>query len=285
VTVRVATRGSALARAQAEMSIAAMGLTDVEIVVVKTTGDRKPEDSVDELSGQGWFTGDVELALTEGRADIAVHSAKDLPLKLGDGLVMAAYLPRADCRDAFVSKDGATLDDLTPWSRVGTSSARRNAWIGEMRPDLECVAIRGNVDTRLAKLDRGDVDALVLAVAGLDRLGLGDRVTQRLDATQFVPSPAQGAIAIQTSETGDARQIVSAVDDPDTRVAVDAERAVLEGLGGGCLMPLGAHASVVGDEIRLVAALQIGGRIKRVEVSGNVDDARQLGLAAAAKLQ
>jgi hydroxymethylbilane synthase len=267
------------------MAVAAMSLSDFEIVVIKTTGDRNPEESVDELSGQGWFTGDVELALIESRADIAVHSAKDLPLKLGDGLVVAAYLPRGDCRDAFVNKDGATLDDLTPWSRVGTSSARRNAWIGEMRPDLECISIRGNVDTRLAKLDRGDVDALVLAVAGLDRLGLGDRATQRLDAWQFVPSPAQGAIAIQTSKTTEAYQIAAAVDDRNTRVAVEAERAVLEGLGGGCLLPLGAHASVEGDEIHLIAALERNGRVKRVEVTGTIDDARRLGLAAAAKLQ
>jgi len=285
VTIRLATRGSALARAQTDMAVAAMGLTDVEIVVIKTTGDRKPEESVDELSGQGWFTGDVELALMEGRADIAVHSAKDLPLKLGDGLVAAAYLRRGDCRDAVVSKDGATLDDLTPWSRVGTSSARRNAWIGEMRPDLECVSIRGNVDTRLAKLDRGDVDALVLAVAGLDRLGLGDRATQRLDAREFVPAPAQGAVAIQTSQSAEAYAIVAAVDDRNTRVAVEAERAVLEGLGGGCMLPLGAYATVDGDEIQLVAAFESGGKVRRVEVAGPIDNAHRIGLAAAAKLQ
>lgn len=285
MTVRLATRGSALARAQTEMAVAALGLTNFEIVVIKTTGDRKPEESVDELSGQGWFTSDVELALMEGRADVAVHSAKDLPLKLGDGLVVGAYLPRADCRDAFVTTDGATFDDLTPWSRVGTSSARRNAWIGELRPDLQCVSIRGNVDTRLAKLERGDVDALVLAVAGLDRLGLGERATERLDARQFVPAPAQGAVAIETSRTAEAYQAVAAVDDRNTRLAVEAERAVLEGLGGGCMLALGAHATVDGDKIHLVAALASGGRIKRVELTGPVADAHQLGMAAAGELQ
>ena len=285
MTIRLATRGSALARAQTDMAVAAMGLTDYEIVVIHTTGDRKPEDSVDELSGQGWFTSDVETALLDDRADVAVHSAKDLPLKLGDGLVVGAYLTRGDCRDAFVTKSGATLDDLTPWSRVGTSSARRNAWIAEMRPDLECVAIRGNVDTRLAKLDRGDVDALVLAVAGLDRLGLGERATQRLDPRSFVPSPAQGAVAVQTSKTAELYAVVAAADDRNTRLALQAERAVLEGLGGGCALPLGAHATVNGDEIHLFAALEKGGKVKRVELLGPVDGAHVLGLDAAAKLQ
>jgi hydroxymethylbilane synthase len=267
------------------MAVAALGLSDFEIVVIKTIGDRKPDQPIDELSGQGWFSGDVELALTEGRADIAVHSAKDLPLRLGDGLVVGAYLPRGDCRDAFVSKDGATFTELTPWSSVGTSSARRNAWIGEIRPDLQCVSIRGNVDTRLAKLERGDVDALVLAVAGLDRLGLGDRATERLDARQFVPAPAQGAVAIEVAGTSDAYQLVAAADDRNTRVEVEAERAVLEGLGGGCLLPLGAHATAEGGEIQLVAALQSGGKIKHVELAGSIENPHELGLAAAARLR
>jgi hydroxymethylbilane synthase len=285
MTVRFATRGSALARAQTDLAVAAVGAGDVEIVVVTTPGDRRPEAAIDELSGQGWFTSDVETALVEGRADAAVHSAKDLPLKLAAGLVVGAYLPRADCRDALVSRDGLLFADLRPGSKVGTSSARRAAWIAQTRPDLQCVPIRGNVDTRLAKLDRGDVDALVLAVAGLDRLGLGGRATQRLDAVTFVPAPAQGAVAIQVAADSPAFAMVAQADDPDTRVAVDAERAVLEGLGGGCILPLGAHATVEGDDVHLIAALQSGGEVKRVELHGTRDNAHELGLNAAEKLR
>src|SRR5262249_30686290 len=152
--------------------------------------------------GQGWFTSDVEAALLEGRADAAVHSAKDLPLQLHDGMTVAAYLPRADARDAVVTATGVSLQELPAGSKVGSSSARRAAWITASRPDLTVEAIRGNVDTRLAKLDAGQYDALILAAAGLDRIGKSERIVERLDPREFPPAPAQGVIAIETADSG-----------------------------------------------------------------------------------
>jgi hydroxymethylbilane synthase len=283
--IRLASRGSALALAQVDDVIARLSGCEPEIVVISSLGDRRQDAPIGELSGQGWFTSDIEAALGDGRADAAVHSAKDLPLQLAPGMDLPAFLPRADCRDALVTRDGATLDELQLGAVVGTSSVRRGSWIRAFRDDLQIQPIRGNVDTRLNKLDSGEVDALLLAAAGLDRLGRGDRAVQRLDPAEFPPAPAQGVIAVETRDAGEHREAVSAIDDADARCALVAERAVLEGLGGGCLLPLGAWAEVHGDGITLHAAFGTGTDVKRVQLSGGIDEARDLGLRAAGMLR
>jgi hydroxymethylbilane synthase len=286
--LRLATRGSRLARAQATLAAESLRRCGVEVretVVIQAQGDQRPAVPLAELDGEGWFSAALEQALVEGRADAAVHSAKDLPGRLRDGLLVAAYLERADCRDGLVTRDGRGLAALPSGAAVGTSSARRAALLGALRPDLVAVAIRGNVDTRLAKLDRGEVDGLLLACAGLDRIGAGARLSERLDPLTFVPAPCQGAIAVETLAGGAASDLCARADHPETRAAATAERAVLAGLGGGCRMALGAWARVEEGRLVLTAALDGAGGLRRVELAGDPRAPGELGERVAAKLR
>jgi hydroxymethylbilane synthase len=287
-TLRLATRGSALALRQSTLAaecLRAAGHDAIETLVIRTEGDRRADAPTDQLEGQGWFTADIERSLLEGRADIAVHSAKDLPSALAPGLTIAAYLPRADPRDGVVSASGDVLEALPSGATVGTSSARRAGLLAALYPSVRAVAIRGNVDTRLRKLDAGEVDALLLACAGLDRLSLGHRFTQRLHAAEFVPSPAQGAIALEAVTGSAAADACAGAGDATTRIAVTAERAVLISLGGGCLLPLGAWARVEDGRLVLTAALVVDGAIRRAEGSGSLDAPEALGEMVAARLR
>lgn len=287
-TLRLATRGSALALKQTALArdaLTASGRIDIEALVVRTEGDRRSNAPIDELDGQGWFTADLERTVLDGRAAVAVHSAKDLPSQLAPGLSVAAYLTRADARDGVVTVAGRTLAELPAGATVGTSSARRAGLLRAFYPGLRAVPIRGNVDTRLHKLESGEVDALVLACAGLDRLGLGDRLVERLDPIEFVPSPAQGAIALETVTGSPAWRACAAVDDAATSTAVTAERAVLAALGGGCLLPLGAWARVEDGRLILVAALVVDGEVRRAEAAGPIETPGSLGEMVAARLR
>ena len=283
MTLRLATRGSALARAQAALVAAAVG-GDCELVIVSTGGDRDQSTPVEAMTGQGWFTSEVEAAVLSGRADAAVHSAKDLPTTLAAGLAVVATLPRADVRDALVTR-GETLRALPAGATVGTSSVRRAHLLAWLRPDLRVVPMRGNVDTRLRRLDEGAVDALLLAAAGLDRLGRGDRVTERLDPRVVVPAPAQGAIAVEADPASAVAAAVAGADDPDTHTAIRVERAVLVALGGGCLLPLGVWARREGAELVVSAVLAGNGELRRVELGGPADRPAELAERVAAALR
>jgi hydroxymethylbilane synthase len=287
-TLRLATRGSALARRQAVLASAALrgaGYADLATVIVRTEGDRRTDVAIGDLEGQGWFTADLEQGLLDGRADIGVHSAKDLPSALAPGLTVAGYLPRADVRDGVVSLRGTSLEALPPGATVGTSSARRIGLLAAMYPALRAVPMRGNVDTRLRKLEDGQVDALMLACAGLDRLDLGERCTERLDPAAFVPAPAQGAIALEAVLGSAAARACEAVTDALTATAVAAERAVLVSLGGGCLLPLGAWARVEEGRLVLTAALVADATVRRAELSGSLAEPEALGEVVAARLR
>jgi hydroxymethylbilane synthase len=286
--LRLATRGSALARAQTSIAGEALveaGGVEIETLVVRTEGDRRTTAPIEQLEGQGWFTAELEQSLIDGRADVAVHSAKDLPSALADSLTLAAYLPRADPRDGVVSTGGRTLAQLPEGATIGTGSARRAGLLAALYPHLRPVAIRGNVDTRIRKLEAGEYDGLVLACAGLDRLGIGDRCTERLDPVIFVPSPAQGAIALEVVSGSAAAQRCATVTDPATTAAVIAERAVLAGLGGGCLLPLGAWARIEDGRLHLVATLVQDGALRRTEATGSVEDPLTLGALVAGRLR
>jgi hydroxymethylbilane synthase len=248
--VRIATRGSPLALWQANAVAARLG-TDAEIVVIKTEGDRKADVPLDSMAGRGVFTTEVQAAVLDGRAEIAVHSAKDLPSSAElqtDGLVLACVPERADPRDCLI---GSTLDALPHGATVGTGSARREALLHHLRPDLKFTPLRGNIATRLARV--GELDAIVGAVAALTRLGETDRITEAFDPDVFVPQVAQGALAVECRpDDASTRDRLAAIDDADAHRCVLAERAFLAELGGGCDAPVGAYARLVDGEIRLV---------------------------------
>ena len=244
--IRVATRGSALARWQAD-SVAGL-LTDVapgievEIVVVLTTGDRDRTTPLEEMGGQGVFVKEVQTAVLEGRADLAVHSAKDLPGASTDGLVLAAVPERADPRDALV---GCRWVDLPVGATVATGSIRRRAHLAHLRPDLLFVGLRGNIETRLARVS--DVDAVVTAMAALDRLGLAPDIVDPLEPAVLLPQVAQGALAVECRDDDELRTLLATIEDPSARRAVDAERAFLAELGAGCDLPIAAYSRLLVD--------------------------------------
>ena len=293
-TLRLGTRGSALALVQARTVAAllkARTSTDCEIVVIKTSGDKMADARLSEIGGKGLFVKEIEEALLAGTIDLAVHSSKDMPALIPAGLEVRATLPREDPRDALVLPAPATsipFDEavrrLGAAARVGTSSVRRVAQLTALLPHAQFVPFRGNLDTRLRKLDQGDVHAIILAAAGLRRLGMASRITMTLPATACVPSPGQGIVAVEIRANDDAvRQIISRIDDADASVALEAERAVVEALGGGCQTPIGALARPVdADTLELVAVVAAldGSRIVRATATGPRRDAAALGWRA-----
>ena len=255
--LRVATRGSTLARLQSDAVVRYLGI-DAEIVVVQTTGDRRTDVPIHTLGGTGVFVKEVEDAVLRGDADVAVHSAKDLPSTTAPGLVLAAVPERADPRDALV---GSGLADLPPGARVATGSVRRRAQLANLRPDLTFAELRGNIGTRLDKASA--YDAVVVACAALDRLGAGDRVGERLDPSVLLPQVAQGALAVECRvDDDDTRALLATIDDVGAHREVAAERAFLEQLGGGCNLPCGALAVADDGSLAIEALLAtLDGRI------------------------
>ena len=248
MNLRIGSRGSPLALWQANHIAALLrgqGHT-VEIEIIKTTGDRLQEVTFAQVGSKGMFTKEIEEALAEGRVDLAVHSLKDLPTELPEPFALGATPPRVDPRDVFVSVMYTNLASLPHGARVGTSSQRRRAQLKALRPDIEAVEFRGNVDTRLRKLSEGQVDAILLAAAGLDRLEKTEWVRERLEPKDFCPAAGQGSLGIETRK-GDAATLaaVAFLDDQATRFAVTAERAALAALGGGCQVPIGIHCRAI----------------------------------------
>ena len=287
--IRIGSRGSSLALAQAGLVQQALELEGrtSRIVIIETEGDRRASDTA---WGEGAFVAAIEQALLAGRVDIAVHSAKDVPTDEDPRLRIAAYLPRADPRDALVVRPDAEerrLAELPPGARVGTDSPRRTGFLLAHRSDLLVRPLHGNVDTRLRRLDDGDADALVLACAGLDRMDLADRIAERIDPELIPPAPGQGAIAIQV-RCDDPRMLSvgASLDDRPTRLAVEAERAFLTASGGGCRAPVGALATVIGEELEVLAgyAAPDGSRATLARLSGPVDAGARLGRDLAAQL-
>jgi hydroxymethylbilane synthase len=251
-TLRLGSRGSKLALVQAEMVRALLAEKGAacEIVVVKTTGDRIQDRSLADLGGKGLFVKELELALLAGEIDLAVHSMKDVPVALADGLAIGAILPREDPRDAFLSHLAPTLEQLPPRARVGTSSVRRQAQVARARPDLEILLLRGNVDTRIAKLDAGNYDAILLANAGLKRLGLAHRATSLLPLQDWLPALAQGAIGIELRrDDGDTARAVGQLNDPLAEVALACEHAFQAALDGSCRSPIAGLAAYTGAHL------------------------------------
>lgn len=287
MALRIGTRASKLALAQTNyvadrLREAHPGL-EIELVEITTAGDRDQASALSE--GVGWFTSTIQQALQAGEIDVAVHSFKDLPTKRPEGLVIAAVPVREDPRDALVSRSGKTLLELPAGAVVGTSSPRREAQIRGIRADLDIRPIRGNVDTRLRKLDDGEYDAIVLALAGLRRLGLEDRVTQVFGLYDIVPAPAQGVIAVEC-RAGDAetRRLLAAIDNQAIRQSVAAERAFLAEIDAGCSFPAAAFAEHFGTTLKLHGLLAPEGNIVRSKITGPADAAAGLGRELAREL-
>jgi len=289
--LRIATRQSALALWQAEhvagLLRAAHPQLAVELVPMTTRGDQITDRSLAAIGGKGLFLKELEVAMAQRRADIAVHSFKDVPMEVDAGFAIGAVLERADPADAFVSVHFARLDSLPHGAKVGTSSLRRAAQLRALRADLRTVDLRGNVNTRLAKLDAGDYDAIVLACAGLDRLGLAARIRHRLDPPTWLPAAAQGAIAVEHRE-GDARvaELLKSLHDADTAMCVAAERAMTRRLQGSCQVPIAAFCLLT--EIGLHLSGLVGdassGRLIRADDDGQSEAPEALGERVAARL-
>ena len=291
-TLRIATRQSPLALWQTEHVAARLIALHPELSVIlvpmSTRGDQVLDRSLAAVGGKGLFLKELEEAMLRGEADCAVHSLKDVPMALEPGFALPAILARADHADAFVSNGHDGIDALPRGARVGTSSLRRQAQLRARRPDLQLADLRGNVNTRLAKLDAGDYDAIVLACAGLERLGLGLRIRQRLDAPGWLPAPAQGAIAVECRDGDEATaRLLSVLDDADTRCCVEAERALNRSLGGSCQVPIAAFARLKDGCIDLQGLVGDAndGRLLRARAAGAMEAADALGREVAERLR
>ena len=292
--LRIGSRGSPLALVQARevaarlAAAAGIDAEGIEIKVIRTTGDVVVDRVLADAGGKGLFTKEIEEALLDGSIDLAVHSSKDLPTILPPGLVLAGFLPREDARDAFISQKAQTLGELPPGAVIGTASPRRQALVKMLRPDAVVVMLRGNVETRLRKLEGGEIDATLLAVAGLKRLGLLAAATAILDPDQFVPAVGQGAIGLETrADDSRTRALVAAIDDADTRAALAAERAFLGVLDGSCRTPIGGHATIEGGTLRFhgIIVKPDGSEAFTVVREGRRDSAAELGADAGRELR
>lgn len=292
--LRIGTRGSRLALAQADVAVARLEEAAAEagiacsfdVIQIRTKGDRHRDLPFEAIGPKGVFAAELQIALLRNEVDVAVHSAKDLPATEPDGLAIAAVPPRIEPRDVLVSRGGEALDELPPGSSVGTSSARRKAQLGVLRPELEVVPFRGNVDTRLRKVSSGEVDAAILAGAGMRRLGREDEVTEWLDPARFLPPPGQGAIAIEVrmDEVFGELAWMGGAEDAPSRTAFDCERAFMQAMEGGCDVPLGAWARATDGRVVCdgFVADEAGRRHFRTSATG--DDPKAVGEALARDL-
>jgi hydroxymethylbilane synthase len=285
--LRIGSRGSQLALWQANhiKELLEQRGHRVEIEIIKTTGDKITDVALAQVGTKGMFTKEIEDALAENRVDLAVHSLKDLPTEIPSGFEIAAIPPRLDARDAFCSHKFKRIEDLPQGARVGTSSLRRQAQLKALRPDLDTHALRGNVDTRLRKLEAGEYDAVILAAAGLKRLGKQDSIRQLLDAKVMCPAAGQGALAVEIRKDDSAvRQHVVFLDDAAARLTTTCERALLNKMGGGCQVPIGAFAEVILGRLHLQAVVARPDGSMVLRKSGEGDDPVQLGEMVGAAL-
>jgi hydroxymethylbilane synthase len=289
-TLRIGTRGSALALAQANWVKGEIERqwpdVAVSLQMIKTRGDHFVEASLQAIGGKGVFTKEIEEALLKGEIDLAVHSMKDLPTELAPGLAVLAVPEREDARDVLVSRSGARLSELPAGARIGTGSLRRKAQLLHYRSDLSVAAIRGNIDTRLNKLDAGEADALVMAAAGLKRIGQEGRVSEFLSADVCVSAVAQGALALEARDDQQLREELEFLNDIPTYLEVEAERGLLRRLGGGCHLPVGGRAQVYGEliEINAIVADPDGTEFYKAELAGMAEKAEALGKELADRL-
>ena len=280
----LATRKSKLAQKQTETIIAMLKekqKIDAKKLLVVTEGDKRLDVTLDKIGGKGLFVKEIELALLEGKAQGAVHSMKDVPYELAEDFELVAMPEREDVRDVFVSRDGISLKNLRKGAIIGTSSIRRAAQLRKIRSDLNIVPIRGNVGTRLEKMKNEGMDGIILAAAGLKRLGMEDIITEYLDPKVFIPAVGQGALGIECLKNSESRKYFKALDDKDTRIAVEAERSFMKRLNGGCHTLIGCYAEIKNDDLYMIGTFEVNGKIIVKDITGKKDDNIQLGIKLA----
>lgn len=276
----IATRRSSLALVQTDTIINILKEeygAECEKVLIETIGDIRLDVTLDKIGGKGLFVKDIEEAMLDGRADAAVHSMKDVPFEMPEGFEIAAMPLREDVRDVFVSMSGYDFFNLPKGARVGTSSLRRASLIKVMRPDVEIVPIRGNVQTRIAKIEKENLDGIILAAAGIKRLNMESIVTNYFDPTSFVPAVGQGALGVEILSNNPMAEYFRRIDNAEVRICVEAERSFMRRLNGGCHIPIGAYAVLEGDMMHIVGVFEIGGRLIKKDIEGNKEDYLKLG--------
>lgn len=283
----IAARRSILAQVQADKVgklLEEKRNLDYKKLLIVTEGDRRLDISLNKIGGKGLFVKDIEYSLLELEADCAVHSMKDVPYALSDEFEIVAIPEREDIRDCFISADGTHFDDLKEGAIIGTSSIRRAYFLKRMRPDLKIVPIRGNVQTRLEKMKKEGMDGIILAAAGLKRLGMEDIITDYFDPKVFLPAIGQGALGIECLKTSKYRDEFKSLDCKDSRITVEAERSFMTALNGDCHSLIGAYSEIIGDELHMIGAYEVNGEIIRKEIRGKVEDNKELGIKLAEKI-
>lgn len=283
----IATRMSILAQVQADKVgklLEEKRNLDYKKLLIVTEGDRRLDVSLNKIGGKGLFVKEIEYALIRLEADCAVHSMKDVPYALSSEFEIVAIPEREDIRDCFISADGTHFDDLKQGATVGTSSIRRASFLKMMRPDLNIVPIRGNVQTRLDKMKKEGMDGIILAAAGLKRLDMEEIITDYFDPKTFLPAIGQGALGIECLKESKYRDEFKALDCKDSRVTVEAERSFMTALNGDCHSLIGAYSEVIGDKLYMIGAYEVNGKIVRKEIQGNVKDNKELGIKLAEKI-
>ncbi len=283
----IATRKSMLAQVQADRVMELIkknsGLDSKKLLVV-TEGDRRLDVTLDKIGGKGLFVKEIEMALANGEAHAAVHSMKDVPFLLPEGFELVAMPERQDVRDAFVSQNGIKINELRNGAIVGTSSIRRAAQLRVLRPDIEIVPIRGNVQTRLEKMKNQNMDGIILAAAGLHRLGIEDIITDYFNPEIFLPAIGQGALGIECLIGAETNKYFKALDNEEVRVTVEAERSFMKVLNGGCHTLIGAYSQVKGNDLYMIGTFSVGGKIVKKDIMGNKENNIELGIKLAEKI-
>jgi hydroxymethylbilane synthase len=285
--IKIASRKSALAQIQTEEIMQILKFKygiESEKYLLDTVGDRILNLSLDKIGDKGLFTKDIELALIEGRADAAVHSMKDVPFEINDIFEIAAIPVREDVRDVLVSREGLKLQELPKGAIIGTSSNRRVSQLRLLRPDIQMVPLRGNIQTRIDKIETQGLDGIILAAAGLKRLNIEYKISEYFDAQKFIPAVGQGALGIEVLKESKYISALRSLDNMDVRLCVEAERSFMRELNGGCHSSLGAYAVIEGSTMHIVGIFDVGARLIKKDISGNIDEYKELGIALAKKI-
>ncbi|AFS79462.1 porphobilinogen deaminase HemC [Gottschalkia acidurici 9a] len=284
---RIATRRSALAQAQADTVISMLKEKlniDCEKVLIETLGDKRLDVTIDKIGGKGVFVKDIQNAMVEGNADGAVHSMKDVPFAMPDGFKIVAIPEREDVRDAFVSLTGVSFFDLPKGAKVGTSSLRRRSQIRILRPDIEVVPIRGNIQTRVDKINTEKLDGILLAAAGLKRLNMENFIVDYFNPEEFVPAVGQGALGFETLTNSNHKELFKKIDCEKSRICIESERSFMKSLNGDCHTPIGAYAELDGDFINMIGMFELDGKLIKKDIRGNVEEHIKLGEELAKKI-